>query len=136
MANEISLTVAKIRPLPGALVRRFDAGGTLTPGQAVYIASDGDVEPADGSAVATLLGTNGIVVSGSQGKVSYAAGDRVDVVVHGPVTGYSGMTPGAPLYVHDTAGVISEVAGTKKFFIGYAESAVTAFVRTQISDLS
>lgn len=137
MANEISLTVAKIRPLPGALVRSYDAGGTLTPGQAVYVASDGDVEAADGSAVSTLLGTAGIVVGGgSVGKSSFAAGDRVDVVVLGPVTGYSSMTPGAPLYVHDTAGIISEVTGTKKFFIGYAESAVTVFVRPQLSDLS
>ena len=49
----ITVTAADVRPLPGAIVRRFDAGGSLTPGQAVYIADDGDVEAADADAEAS-----------------------------------------------------------------------------------
>ena len=51
MAN-ITVTSANIRALQanGAIVRRYLAGGTVTVGYAVYIASDGDVEHADGLA--------------------------------------------------------------------------------------
>lgn len=137
----ITTTAADIRPLhPAAVIRRYNAGGTVTPGQAVYIASDGDVEAADGDAEASALAIGIVVGVGAAGAVSAAAGDRVDVCVFGPVTGFSGMTPGALVYVSVTAGAMdhtpSATTGDFNFVIGYAESATTIFVSPQFADLA
>jgi hypothetical protein len=136
MANEITVTKADVRPLTGAIIRRYTAGGTMYVGDVVYVASDGDVEAADGSAVATLLGFAGIVVSGPNGATTISAGDAIDVVTFGPVAGYLSMTPGALIYVSDTVGRLSTVAGTKSLIVGYSESAAIAFVNSQYVDLT
>lgn len=118
----------QIRPLQGAVTRDFDAGGAGNVGDLVYIASDGDVEVADGSASATAEAV-GIVVGTSTGQTAFAAGDGVTVVVLGPVAGFSGMTPGASGYVSDTAGAIDDAAGTVTWVVGYSESATVFFVQ-------
>lgn len=130
----IDVTAALVRPLNGAVIRRYNAGGTVTPGQAVYIASDGDVEAADADAVGSSQ-ARGVVIADGSGSTSFAAGDRVDVVVFGPVTGFTGATPGAVAYVSPTAGALdhtaSATAGDFNFIAGYFESAVTFFVQPQ-----
>ena len=130
----ISVTVADVRPLPGSIVRRFDAGGTLTPGQAVYIADDGDVEAADADAEASSQ-ARGIVVADSAGGVSFSSGDKVDVVVLGPVAGFASMSEGEPIYVSTAAGSIDQTApatsGDYPFVVGYAESTAIVFVMPQ-----
>ena len=69
------------RPLTGAITRRFTVGATpLTGGMSVALGSAGIVP-----AVNTFRPL-GIVLK------SAAAGDRVDVVVFGPVNGYTGRT--------------------------------------------
>lgn len=136
MANEITVTVADVRPLLGAIVRRKTAGGTFYAGDAVYIAADGDVEAADGSAIGTVLGTFGVAVADADGSTTFSAGDAVDVVILGPVTGFSSMTPGAVVYVSDTVGRLSTVAGTKSVIVGQSESAVTVNVRPETIDLT
>lgn len=132
----ITVTAADVRPLSGAVIRRFDAGGTVNMGAPVYLASDGDVEHADASAVSTLVPTLGIAVSTPDGGTSASAGERVDVVVFGPVAGFSSLTPGGLVYVSDTAGGLDTAAGTKDFIVGYAESATTVFVQPETLDLS
>jgi len=132
----IAWTAADIRPLAGATVRRFDAGGTITIGAPVYIAGDGDVEIADGSAVGTLLGFAGLAVATPDGGTSVAAGERVDVVVHGPVAGFTSLTPGGLVFVSDTGGGLDTAVGTKDLLVGVAESAAVVFVRPQIVDFS
>lgn len=136
----VTTTAADIRPLNGALLRRYNAGGTITPGQAAYIAADGDVEAADADAEASALAI-GIVISNQNGAVSFPAGTRVDVVVLGPVTGFASLTPGAPVYASVTAGALDQTppagaSGDFRFCIGYAESATTIFVQPHFDDLT
>jgi hypothetical protein len=134
--SAISWTAGDVRPLAGAVVRRFDAGGTITIGAPVYIAADGDVEVADGSAVATTLGCLGLAVATPDGGTSVSANERVDVVTHGPVAGFSSLTPGSLVFVSDTGGGLDTATGTKGLVVGVAESASVVFVRPQIVSFS
>lgn len=135
-------TAADIRPLPpAAIIRRYNAGGAITVGNAVYVASDGDVEQADADAEASAIAIGICVAVGSAGATVAAAGDRVDVCVFGPVTGYAGLTPGALVWASVTAGSMDQTApagssGDYPFVIGYAESATTIFVLPQFGDLT
>ncbi len=128
MANEITVTAGDVRPLTGAITRRLKAGGTLALGDAVYLDSNGELQKCAGGAVASSVCV-GVVVSAPEGGTTIAAGDYVDVVVLGPVTGFSSMTPGTHVWVSDTAGRLSSVVGTKSGVIGIAESATTVLVR-------
>jgi hypothetical protein len=126
MAN-IAFTAAKISSLTGAIKRRYEAGGAITVGHAVYVAADGDVEEADGSAAGTA-GAIGVAVASRDGETSIAAGDPVTVVVLGPVGGYTDGTPGAKAWVSDDVGRIADAAGTSGHELGYWESANVLFV--------
>ena len=137
---DITVTAADVRPLPGAIIQRFTAGAALSVGDAVYIASDGDVEKADADVAASAQAI-GIVVSAPDGATSASAGDAVDVVVYGPVTGFSGMTPGNLVYASVTAGKVADAApaatsGDYKWIIGRAVSAVTIFVAPFTDDFA
>jgi hypothetical protein len=132
--GDISLTAKEIRPLPGAVVQRFNAGGTLTPGQSVYIASDGDVEAVDADALGTSQ-VRGIVVSDGIGSLSFAAGVRVDVVLGGPISGYASMTQGAIVYNSANAGKLDHTApagaGKCPCVAGYAMTDTILMVQPQ-----
>ena len=134
---EITVTSNLIRPLEGAIVRRFDAGGALSAGDWVYVNTDGEVEQGDADVEAASQ-ARGLVVADSTGATSFAAGQRVDVVVYGPVTGFSGMTPGDAIFVSVTAGAgdhtAPAAAGDYPFACGYAESAETVFVNPQAQE--
>ena len=120
-----------VKPLEGAIVRRFTAGSTIEAGEAVAMASDGAIDPADSSNV-TLAMALGIAL----GPSDYAAGDRVDVVTFGPVVCMTGATIGDVAYVTDTAGEIEHAAGTVDAIIGMPESATVLFVSPQWVDQS
>ena len=134
----ITTTAANIRPCDGYTLntRRFNCGGAVTPGQAVYVAADGDVEAADGDNV-NQAQARGIALSDGSGSVAFAAGDRIDIVTHGPVSGFSGLTPGLPVYVSVTAGSMdqtaSAVSGDFNYIIGHAESDTVIFVNPQMA---
>ncbi len=135
MANEITVTTTDVRPLNGAIVRRAIADGALAFGDAVYVSGySGNlpkVAKCDGTAVAKAFAF-GIVVAPSvanAGATSVADTEACDVVVFGPVTGFSGMTSGATIWVSDTVGRLSSAVGTKSGVIGLAESPTVAFVR-------
>lgn len=133
----LSFTAANIRPLDGAITRGFNAGAaSITPGDLVYIASDGDVETADGNQTQAISRAVGIVVAIQGGKSSTAAGDRVTVCMFGPVAGFASLTPGANGYVSDTAGDIADAAATYDRIVGFAESATVFFVHPQQNDPS
>jgi len=134
VANEITVTKALVRPLEGAIVRRYEAGAAVYPGDLVYLDSDFHVRQCAGAAAASAWAI-GIVVSCRDGDDDAADGEMVDVVVFGPVAGYSGMTPGL-FYVSDTAGRLSTVAGTKSFIGGFSEAAGIAFFRGETVDLT
>lgn len=118
-----------VKPLGGAIIRRRAVGATVEAGEAVYLDSAGAVRPTNAGAVATNY-PYGIAVQDG------AAGDTIDIVVHGPVLCLTGATLGAIVYTTDTAGEPGETAGTKTSILGVNESATVLFVRPQIISLS
>jgi hypothetical protein len=134
--TDVSLTAAHIRPLNGAILRHYAAGGALVVGNAGYIASDGDVEKADANVSAATGRGIGVVVESYDGETAIVAGDPCTLCVFGPVSGFSGLTPGANYYVSDTAGAIADAAGTQSRIIGYAESTTVLFVHPEMNDPS
>ena len=135
MAAARDETVANIKPLDGAIVRRFTAGAAIEPGELVCMQSDGKIDPAIGTSVAAAQCLGVALPPRNQGT-AFADGDRVDVVVFGAVKCLTGATVGALIYVSDTAGEPSETTGTKTSIVGIAESATVLFVRPQASALS
>ena len=136
---DISLTAANIRALVhnGSVLRRYVAGGTITVGQLVSLSSDGFVDPADGNVADGVLARPiGIAVASNDGETSIVITEPVTVCVFGPVSGYSGMTPGDNHYLSDTAGKIADAVGTYDKIIGYAESATVLFVHIEQIDAS
>lgn len=136
--SAVSLTAANIRALTdnGAVIRRHIAGGTITVGQLVALASDGFIDPADANGSQALSMAIGIAVQSYDGETSIASSDPVSVCVFGPVSGFSGMTPGANHYVSDTAGAVDTAAGTYDRIVGYAETATLLFVNPEMNDPS
>jgi hypothetical protein len=132
---DITFTAAEIKPLPfnGAVLRQHRAGGTITVGHLVYLASDGDVERADGNVSDTVAKAIGIAVESYDGETTINSGDPVTVCVFGPVSGFASLTPGTILWVSDTVGRISDAAGTFDRAIGYAERGGIVFVNPDIN---
>lgn len=135
MAAVRDTTVANIKPLDGAIVRRFTAGAAIEPGELVCMSSDGKIDPAIGTSVAAAQCLGVALPPRNQGT-AYADGDVVDVVTYGACKCLTGATIGAIVYVTDTAGEPGETAGTKAAIAGIAESATVLFVRPQVSALS
>lgn len=136
----MAVTAANVRALEGAIKRRYLAGGTVNMGDAVYLASDGDVEQADANTAASVEAI-GVVVAGSDaGETAFEAGDAVTVVTYGPVGGFSSLNEGVKQYVSETAGAVTETAptgsGTWTKTFGYAEAAGVLFVNPDIEDAS
>lgn len=77
----------------------------------------------------------GIVVSDNFGSTSFAAGQTVDIVVDGKVSGFSGMTPGGVVYVSAaTAGKLDQTLPASTNYncvAGYAFDANTVMVGPQ-----
>lgn len=122
MAIARQTTAAKIKPGRNAIVEQGVVGATIAAGEIVTLQSDGYWDPGIGTGV-TLNG--GIAVQGG------AVGDTIDIVVLGRAECLTGATPGAAVYVSDTAGEPAETAGTKSFVIGYALSATALMVMPQ-----
>ncbi len=120
MAIARETVAANIKPLEGAIIRRFTLGATTEAGEYVAMQSDGKVDPGVATGVVYALG---IALQGG------ADGDRVDVVVGGPVQCLTGATVGGIVYAGDTAGEPVQTAGTKTTILGVAESATVLFVR-------
>lgn len=135
---EIGVVAAQVRPLNGAIVRRFTAGVTVNVGDAVFVASDGEVEPADADVQASAQARGLVVAVGVAGKTSAAAGQAVDVVTHGPVAlGVTGLTEGGVIYISPTAGKLDQTApaasGDYPFIIGWAEADGVIYVQPQVA---
>lgn len=129
MAVTRNTDASVVKPLEGAIIRRYTAGATIEAGELVSMSADGYIDPADGANFpgASLLGV---------ALQDAAAGARVDVVTYGPVLAFSGGTPGGLVYVSDTAGEPSESVGTKDVLAGLMESATVLFVRPEFIDRS
>lgn len=126
--SDYTRTDADIRPLEGAVLRRYAAGGSGNKGDAVYVASDGDVEVTDSDASGTSDGIGLVIGVSDEGVTTFVSGDAVTVCVFGPVGGFASLTPGAVGYVSGTAGKLATTAGTTLKRMGYNESATVFFV--------
>ena len=118
-----------VKPLEGAIVRRYTTGATVEAGEAVYLDGSGYIQPCNGGAVATNF-CIGVAVQ------DIASGDSGSVVIFGPLLCMSGATPGAIIWTADTAGEISESAGTFDTVIGVAETATILFVNPMMKDFA
>lgn len=130
---DITVTAADVRPLPGAIIERYDLGEAADVGEIVYLASDGDVEQTDASAAGTAYGI-GVIVALHHGGTIGAAGDTADVVVWGRVTGFSGMTIHDVLYISNTKGALADAAGDNSHKFARARSATTIFVQPPMTE--
>lgn len=129
MASARDTTAEHIKPLEGALTRRFTAGTTIAAGELVSMVADGYVDPTD-CASFPLASCVGVALQAA------VAGQRVDVVTFGPVVCMTGATPGQLVYATDTAGELGDAVGTKDVLVGVAESATVLFVRIEFIDRS
>jgi hypothetical protein len=136
MANEIAYTAAQVGlvdPL-NATVKTYLAGATITKGQVVALNTDGGVHPADASAGGGYLYEQVVGVALSAG----GAGQAIDVVSVGEIYGFtvSGMNSGDLVYVSDTVGRLSTVAGTVTVIVGrispLADQSVTEVIRMDV----
>jgi hypothetical protein len=125
MAIARDTTAANVKPLQGAIVRRFTAGAAIAAGEIVSMQSDGYVDPSDSTSAAQQ--NVGVALAAAA-----AAGDRVDVVVFGPVVCVTGATPAAAIYNSTTAGEPSESTAGNQSKIGWAESATVVFVNVSV----
>lgn len=78
MATARDTVAEHIKPLEGAIVRRFTSGAAIAAGELVSMSSDGYIDPSDSTAAKNYV--LGVAI-----QAAAAAGARVDVVVFGPV---------------------------------------------------
>lgn len=90
-------------------------------GQPVYVKSNGKGALADASA-APAAAARGIA------SMDTIAGRAVALITRGKVAGYSGMTPGADVFVSDTGGELADAAGTVTTRVGWSVSATEIYV--------
>jgi hypothetical protein len=134
---DVTVVRANVRPLQGAIIRRAIAGEAIAFGDSVYVSSySGDmpvVSLTDGNGALGLTRCFGVVVApqtDTNGATSVASGAACDVVVFGPVTGYTDAPTGAHVWISDTAGQIATaVSGTHSCIVGVAESLTVILVR-------
>jgi len=127
---DVTIVSADVRPLPGCLIRRFVAGGAIDVGSPVYLSAADTVSAANGAAVATSFAI-GVLVAVYNGASSTAAasGEYVDIVMEGPVAGYStNMAQNALFFCKASAGVVATTAATKSTIIGIGLSASVLYV--------
>jgi len=131
----VDITASGVRPLNGAVIRRYLAASTnVAAGKAVYVKNDGTIEVADKDDVAQAQARGVVIAIGTNGKTTAAVGDQCDVVVSGPVAlaNVTAMTEGAVVYVGDSGAVdqtASATSGDFNYIIGYAEAGTILFVQ-------
>lgn len=135
----LTVTQAQVRPLLGSVVKPFVANEAIDVGEAVYMASTGKVALADADAAGTARVIGIVVAVGAYGKLSAAADEAVDVLLYGPLEGFSSLTPGAQFFASVTPGEIEDTApagasGDFRWIIGWAMSATSLFVDPYTDD--
>ncbi len=137
MAN-VSVTAASVK-IPNEneaiKIRGKMGAASIAPGAPVYLDGANGWKAGDADVMASSQG-RGLLVSLPNGSVSSSAGDSGDIVTLGRVTGFSGMTPGAAVFVSLDAGYLTQTApadsGDFIFSIGWASDAETIYVQPQI----
>jgi len=136
----ITVTSSQVRPVDDrCIVNTGYAGAALTVGYAGYLDASGYVQHADANAGETESRGVGIIISSPDGETSIAAGRACGLCVFGPVGGFSGMTPGEPVYVDKTVGLLTQTkptGGAYQRAIGYAKNAYVIMVNPESGDPS
>jgi len=140
--SDVTVTAGDVRPLNGAIILRRTAGGSINIGDAVYLNSSGNaVQTAAGTDTigsALVVGVAVATPDGSGGTV-VASGQHVDVVVFGPVAGFSSLAEGSHHWVSANAGKIADArAGTTYFnyIVGVAWDSTTLLVHPDCEALA
>ena len=126
-----------IKPLPGAMCRRFECGGTVLAGYPVYLDTAGDVNCADAVTFAHATAI-GIAVADNDGGTAFADGDYIDVCVLGPLAGFSGLAEGTLHFTSANPGSISNVSpgsGNYEWILGMAHASTILFLNPFSNDL-
>lgn len=115
-------------------IERGTLAEAAVPGQWVYLDGSNGWKKAIGTSAAAAH-TRGIVISDGFGSVSFVAGQTVDIVTKGRVSGFASLTPGGSVYVSpDTAGSGDQSAPTTGEYLcygGYAWDAESIMVAPQ-----
>ena len=114
-------TAANIKPLSGAIVRRYTSGTAVAAGEIVHLETDGYVDPADCTSAADEA--IGIAIQAASGS-----GEVIDVVVLGPVKCLTGAEEGGTVFTSTDAGEPTQTDSGNVTAVGYAESATVLFV--------
>lgn len=125
MAFSRNATAELIKPLEGAIVRRYTAGAAIAAGELVSMSSDGYIDPSDSTSAKNP-------VLGVALQAAGAAGVRIDVVVGGPVVCLTDATVGGLVYNSTTAGEPLQTTAGNQTIAGLAESATVLFVRPHL----
>lgn len=110
----------------GAVTANFAAGAAMDVLNAVYVDGSGNLQEADANGASEAIARAiGVIVAPSNmyGETAIPSGARCTVCTFGPVYGFSGMTPGATVYVGTTPGSLTQtppVSPAYQFAIGYA----------------
>lgn len=114
----------------GAIFESYIAGEDVVIGNAVYLSANQVFK----GGKTTLANSNGIglvvIADNFYGETTVKQGGTAQVVVHGPVWGFTGLTGGTKYYM-DTAGALTDTAptgGAYQYSIGYALDAETLFI--------
>ena len=127
MANEITVTKASVKPAAGSMVIRVTAGEAINLGAPCYLDGTNNWKQGDGGSTGSA-DCRGVCVGVPGNATVCVSGDEIDLLVFGRMYGASGMTVDGLVYVSDTAGSLSSVAGTKSRVLGYVETATCVFV--------
>lgn len=120
MANEIAVTPTKVGvAFSDARIRNALAGVALNGGTPIYYDTNGVAQIAD-AATATKAQFAGIAIPTKSSGYSAGVGQAAEIVEEGEVEGFdlSGLAYWAPVYLSDTSGRLSTVAGTKSIIVG------------------
>jgi hypothetical protein len=117
----VTPTPAYVRPLPGqGITQKWLVGAAIDAGMGADLQTDGFIDPT-GATSADFVG----LVCTTNGKSTFAVGDVADVIVFGRVAGFSGLTPGAAIYLA-ASGALADTDGGK--LIGYAVDEESIFI--------
>ena len=135
----VTFTAKQIRPLLQSISKPVLSGEALSVGEAVYIKSDAKAWLADADVAATAQVRGIVTAIGAYGKLDGVAGDMVDVTFYGPISGWSGMTPGAEFFASVTPGEVEDTAPAGassdfRWIIGFALEAGILFVSPYTDD--
>ena len=113
---------------------RAKAAEEIEAGEAVYLDGSGDALLTDSDAAVSSVFV-GIAIAGPDGKTTFAIGDMLDIQWIGRCTGFTGMTPGALIYLSTTVGAIADAAsatpGDFNLAIGVSLTATIALIYPQ-----